>query len=63
MKQFVLFEGDVWEVVREDHFGNPDYMLLCLTGKVYDNLRYTHKNKCTPLDPALNILFERKIDG
>jgi hypothetical protein len=62
MKEFVLFKGEqVCQVLRKDHYGNKD---MWLVQKVdvdgTDRLNYVFAKDCVPLDPALNILFERK---
>lgn len=59
MEKFVLYEGKVWRVIREEHYGDER---LCLATQVegQKNTYWVSVAKCEPLDPALNILFERK---
>lgn len=66
MKQFVLYEGNVWEVVREDCQGDKTHQLVyAVERSVFHgrSLRFVPVKDCTPLDPALNVLFEEKNDG
>ena len=60
MSKFVLWNGEVWKVIRTDHFGNPNYLLLQDTKSAFGSLRYVNYIQRTPLDPALYVLFKRK---
>ena len=62
MKQFVLYNGEVWEVVREDCQGDETHWLLD-SAEDRIKLRFVPREDCAPLDPALNVLFERKENG
>lgn len=64
MKEFVLFQGEVWEVMRKDHFNDDRLWHLRNvndTGRVWN--RWVTARSCVPLDPALNVLFERNRNG
>ena len=60
MKKFVLYGGDVWEVIRQDCQGDKSHWLVNSVDGI--KLLFVPVKDCTPLDPALNILFERKDD-
>ena len=65
MKEFVLYEGEPWEVIREDCQGDKTHWLIYsveLTAFKNRKLRFVPLKDCIPLDPALNILFERNDD-
>ncbi|NBW12374.1 MAG: hypothetical protein EBR82_30515 [Caulobacteraceae bacterium] len=64
MDKFVLWSEKVWKVVREDdYFGSPAYLVLQGIGGAVNNFKVVNRKRCDQLDPALNILFERKNDG
>lgn len=64
MANYYLARGNVVMVIRKDQYGDPNYWLVCSVEQPVGNRRlyYTHAENCVPLDPALNILFERKDD-
>lgn len=59
MSKFVLWEGDVWKLIRREHFGDETLWLLAAINTKAHWARWANANKCTLLDPALNILFEK----
>jgi hypothetical protein len=64
MAEYFLVEGDVVMAIRKDHFGDPFYWLVCsMSPDVSPRLFYVNADWCIPLDPALNVLFERNEDG
>lgn len=65
MNKYYLVKGDVVVVIRGDHYGDPHYWLVCSVEKPMSGRRlyYVNADWCTPLDPALNVLFERKENG
>ena len=62
--EYVLVQGrDVCQVIRKDHHGDETHWLVLNTNADISNrLSYVRADWCEPLDPALNILFERKDD-
>lgn len=62
MKKYVLFEGEVWQLMRPDHFGDSELWYLSTTKPKMNWNRWVIAKNCTLLDPALNVLFERKED-
>lgn len=63
---WVLVDGkDVAKVHREDLFGDNNYAFITYwygESKAIHNA-YLNKKRLTKLDPALNVLFERKENG
>ena len=64
MAEYVLVQGrDVAQVIRKSHHDDDTYWLVkFLDADAGDRLGFTRAEWCEPLDPALNILFERKED-
>lgn len=61
MDRYVLFEGEVWRLWAINHSGDKKLWRLSLvssTGRIWN--RWVPADKCTLLDPALNILFKEK---
>ena len=64
MSEYYLVKGDVVMAIRKDHYGDPFYWLVCsMEERPKQRLYYVNADWCTPLDPALNVLFERKENG
>lgn len=61
LMEYALVYGEVGRVVRKNHFGDKELWMLDMA---IDNtsilLRWVPAKECTPLDPSLNVLFERK---
>jgi hypothetical protein len=62
-KKYVLFRGDVWILLRKDHFGDESIWHIQADHPHAIWMRYVDASLCTELDPALNVLFERKENG
>lgn len=62
MERFVLYENKVWKVVRDEHY-NDDSLLLATETDEPKRTYWIPRARCTFLDPALNVLFERKDNG
>ena len=61
--EYVLYQGDVWALYRQDHFGDDTMWLVsAINTKAIWN-RWVPAKDCIVLDPALNVLFERKENG
>lgn len=59
MNEFALVNGNVFKVIRKDHFGDETlWMVQGIDMGIYQ--RWVPAHDCIPLDPALNVLFERK---
>jgi len=59
---YVLYMGEVWALNRQDHFGDKAlWHISAINTKAIWN-RWVPAKDCTLLDPALNVLFERKED-
>ena len=66
MDEYALVKNEVRKVIRKEHFGDSTlWLTLVLKKDVFGRelVRWVPAKDCTPLDPALNILFERKEDG
>ena len=64
MNRYVLFEGEVWRLLNTDHGGDTKLWRIGIAElgeKIWN--RWVPADKCTLLDPALNVLFERKENG
>ena len=60
MVGYVLFKGEVWALNRQDHYGDATlWYISAINTKAIWN-RWVFAADCTLLDPALNVLFERK---
>lgn len=64
MAEYVLVHSKyVAQVIRKSHHDDETYWLVMFVdADVGDRLGYARAEWCKPLDPALNILFERKED-
>lgn len=60
---FVVFSGEVWRLIRREHYGDPTLWMIQAINTKSTWLRWVPAVDCTLLDPALNVLFERKDDG
>jgi hypothetical protein len=65
MNEYALVHGqDIGRVIRKDHFGNHTLWMLDMAfDQAHHHLRWVPAKHCVSLDPALNILFERKENG
>lgn len=64
MNRYVLYQGEVWRLLNTDHNGDTKLWRIGIAElgeKIWN--RWVPADKCTLLDPALNILFERKENG
>ena len=66
MEEYVLYKNEVRRVIRKDRDANPTLMWLTVILKKdvlgRELVRWVPAKDCIPLDPALNVLFERKED-
>jgi len=64
MEYALVYGREVYAVMRKDHYGDKSLWLVCsLDPNASQRLSYVHAKHCEVLDPALNILFERKDNG
>lgn len=64
MNRYVLYQGEVWRLLNTDHNGDTKLWRIGIAElgeKIWN--RWVPADKCTLLDPALNVLFERKENG
>ena len=60
---YVLYRGDVWALHRKDHFGDDTmWLVTAINTEAVWNF-WVNARDCTLLDPALDVLFERKENG
>lgn len=60
MSEFALLNGKyVVRVIRKDHYGDKAFWLVKYAEHLH-HMGFVEAKDCTPIDPALNILFERK---
>jgi hypothetical protein len=57
---FVLFHGDVWKLLRREHYGDPTLWMIQAINTKSTWLRWVPATECSMLDPALNVLFMEK---
>jgi hypothetical protein len=63
MVGYVLYEDKVWILLRKDHYGDESIWHIRAIHEHAIWMRYVKASTCIELDPALNILFERKDNG
>lgn len=66
MAEFALLNGKfVVRVIRKDHYGDKKIWLVEPVDKhpYAHHLQFVPARSCEALDPALNVLFERKENG
>jgi hypothetical protein len=63
MEYALVQDREVYAVMRKDHYGDKSLWLVCsLDPNTSQRLSYVRADWCEVLDPALYILFERKVD-
>lgn len=65
MSEYVLFRDEVRKLIRKENYGDPRFWLtefIEVDAMGRKLLRWVPAKDCTLLDPALNVLFERKED-
>lgn len=65
MAEYALVNNEVRKVIRKEHFGDSMLWLTVILEKdVFGRelIRWVPSKDCVLLDPALNVLFERKYD-
>ena len=63
MNEFALLNGKhVVRVIRKDHYGDKAFWLIDYMNNSAPahHMGFVKSKDCIPLDPALNVLFERK---
>lgn len=61
MNEFALLNGEhVVRVIRKDHYGDTEFWLIDYMHNSAHHMGFVRGEDCTLLDPALNVLFERK---